>query len=208
MNRTTLFNNWAIFYDKSIGKNPIGYPFEGYYTVLKSINDKIEINKTTKILDIGVGTGLLTTQLYKRGGKIYGIDFSEKMIIEAQKKMPKAVFYCSNFENDLPDKLNDIKFDYIVSSYAFHHLSDNKKLSFIKSLLLKLTKSGKIYIGDVSFKSKEDMKQNKLKFIDDWDHTEIYFIADQFLEMLHKNNIKANHSQISFCAGVFELIKT
>ncbi|MBT3580718.1 class I SAM-dependent methyltransferase, partial [bacterium] len=70
MNRLNLFDSWASFYDQSIGENPQGYPFEGYYTVLNTINNKINISKSTKILDLGIGTGLLTMELYKRGAKI------------------------------------------------------------------------------------------------------------------------------------------
>ncbi|MBT4551776.1 methyltransferase domain-containing protein [bacterium] len=205
MNRLDLFDSWASFYDQSIGENPQGYPFEGYYTVLNTINNKINISKSTKILDLGIGTGLLTMELYKRGAKIYGIDFSEKMIIEAKKKMPTATFYCNSFEEEFPSELNDIKFDYIISSYAFHHLSSPKKIVFIKQLLPKLTELGVIYIADVSFESKSDLEKCKTKFINDWDNTEFYFTADEFVAYLLKNNIKSKYSQISSCAGIYEI---
>lgn len=59
--------------------------------------DKIEfllgilrIKKGSYILDVGCGTGVLTEHLLKRvgsEGKIFGVDFSEKMIEIAKSKL-------------------------------------------------------------------------------------------------------------------------
>jgi 2-polyprenyl-3-methyl-5-hydroxy-6-metoxy-1,4-benzoquinol methylase len=63
-------------------------------------------------LDIGIGTDLLTYELYKKEATIYGIDFSEKMIKEAHKKMPNATFFKHNFTKELPEKIQSKKFDF------------------------------------------------------------------------------------------------
>ena len=67
-------------------------PFEGYYEVLNYMYNLIQTKELNKIFDIGVGTGILTNQLYKDGTEIYGIDFSKKMIEIAQGKMPRVKF--------------------------------------------------------------------------------------------------------------------
>lgn len=74
------FDKWAGEYDASIQRHSEGYPFEGYYNLLSYVHSLIKESKEIKILDVGVGTGLLTHKLYKKGGQIYGIDFSEKML--------------------------------------------------------------------------------------------------------------------------------
>lgn len=72
------FDKWAGEYDESIARDSEGYPFEGYYNVLAYVQNKIKIEDGVKILDIGIGTGLLTQELYKKGARIYGIDFSKR----------------------------------------------------------------------------------------------------------------------------------
>jgi putative AdoMet-dependent methyltransferase len=71
------FDKWAGGYDASIQRHSKGYPFEGYYNVLSYVHSLIKESKEKKIFDVGVGTGLLTYELYKKGAQIYGIDFSE-----------------------------------------------------------------------------------------------------------------------------------
>jgi putative AdoMet-dependent methyltransferase len=74
------FDQWAGEYDASIEKLSNGYPFEGYYDVLGYIQNAIVDPKNTSILDLGIGTGLLTYELYKTGATIAGADFSKQMI--------------------------------------------------------------------------------------------------------------------------------
>lgn len=56
------------------------------------VQNMIKLDKDVKILDIGIGTGLLTEELYKKGAQIHGIDFSKKMLEIAEKKMPGGIF--------------------------------------------------------------------------------------------------------------------
>jgi putative AdoMet-dependent methyltransferase len=148
------FDKWAGEYDASIQRYSKGYPFEGYYNNVHSL---IKESKEKKILDVGVGTGLLTYELYKKGGQIYGIDFSEKMLGLAKQKMPKGKFYCYDIKSGLPKDLDRVKFDYIVSSYVIHHLDDEEKVNFILKLKGILKENGKIIIADISFKNHKDM---------------------------------------------------
>jgi len=121
------------------------------------VHSLIKESEKKKILDVGVGTGLLAYKLYKKGGQIYGIDFSEKMLELAEQRMPKGKFYCYDFKCGLPKDLYGIYFDYIVSSYAIHHLNDEEKANFILKLKGILKENGKIIIADISFKTHKDM---------------------------------------------------
>lgn len=60
------FNEWAGNYDETISKSSHGYPFEGYYDVLGFVQNSVIIGENTKVLDLGIGTGLLTYEIYKK----------------------------------------------------------------------------------------------------------------------------------------------
>ena len=122
------FDLWADGYDKSVqlSEEDNEYPFAGYKDVLGTIYNIVHRKERAKILDIGFGTGVLTKKLYDDGYEIYGIDFSEKMIEIAKEKMPLAKLFQYDFFKGLPKELENIQFDYIISTYAMHHLEEKK----------------------------------------------------------------------------------
>jgi 2-polyprenyl-3-methyl-5-hydroxy-6-metoxy-1,4-benzoquinol methylase len=82
--------------------------------------------KGNSVLEIGCGDGDFLLALAFRGLKCVGIDFSETLIREAEKKASsnnlKAKFLCMDV-NDLPEKY---RFDYVVMNDVFEHLSDRE----------------------------------------------------------------------------------
>ena len=89
------FDLWADGYDKTVGisDEENTYPFAGYQKVLGFIFQTIMKTENAIVLDIGFGTGTLTTKLYEQGCSIYGQDFSSRMIELASEKMPNAHLY-------------------------------------------------------------------------------------------------------------------
>ena len=199
------FDLWAKEYDKSVKKSSNEYPFDGYYDVLNYVYNSVINKESKKILDVGFGTGLLTSKLYEDGANIFGIDFSKKMIDIAKQKMPNGVFIQRDFNLGIPSELKCEKFDYIISSYAIHHLSNDKKVEFIVQLKDLLNENGKIIIADVAFRTEENLLQCKRENLNKWDEEEIYMVEDKVVPALYKNNIEAGYTQISSCAGILEI---
>lgn len=202
------FDNWAKTYENGIlNKNHNGYPFEGYFNLLKTIQGVIIKKKFSSILDIGLGTGLLSEYLYHKGIDIYGIDFSNKMIKRAKNKMPNAKLFEHDFSNlTLPTEIKKNYFDCIISSYAFHHINNQRKIIYIKKLASRLKKKGLLLIGDISFSDNKEMEKMKKKYANIWDSEEFYFIADEIcthLKLEKKLNIE--YFKISNCAGIFKV---
>lgn len=63
------FDLWADGYDKMVGisDEENTYPFAGYKDVLGNIFQVIMEKQNAIVLDIGFGTGTLTTKLYENG---------------------------------------------------------------------------------------------------------------------------------------------
>ena len=128
------FDLWADDYDKSVGvsEEENRYPFAGYKRILGDIYKIIMEKPDAVVLDLGFGTGTLTTRLYENGCTIYGQDFSSRMIELAREKMPGAHLYQGDFSKGLADELKQESFDFIVATYSIHHLTDAQKTVFAK----------------------------------------------------------------------------
>lgn len=112
------FDLWADGYDKSVGMSDEDgtYPFAGYKQVLNEIYNRVLTDKCNTVLDIGFGTGTLTTKLYEQGCRIWGQDFSERMIALAKEKMPEAELHQGDFSKGLVEELKNNKYDTIIAT--------------------------------------------------------------------------------------------
>ena len=197
------FDAWADSYDRDmeIEADKNAYPFAGYHELLGRIAQKILAKHGATVLELGFGTGTLASKLYECGCEIYGQDYSEKMIELAYRKMPGAHLYQKDFAEGLAEPLLGRKYDFIVATYAMHHLTDAQKITLLHLLQGLLNEDGKILIGDIAFENREKMEQCRQENIDEWDDDEYYFAADEFRKEFPGMTLE----QISFCGGVLEI---
>ncbi|HEY4544193.1 MAG TPA: class I SAM-dependent methyltransferase [Tissierellaceae bacterium] len=201
------FDLWADGYDKSVhlSEENDEYPFAGYKDLLNTIYNIVHKKEKAKLLDIGFGTGILSKKLYDEGYEIYGIDFSQKMIDIAKKKMPLTSLIKYDFSKGLPEEIKNNFFDFIISTYALHHLDDKEKINFIKKLKDYINEDGKIIIGDIAFETRELLEKCKLDYNDYWDDEEIYFVFEEFKTSLNHKNI--SFTEICHCSGIIQISK-
>lgn len=197
------FDLWAEGYDKSVNLSDEDndYPFAGYKDVLNTIYNHVRTKNIAKILDIGFGTGVLTKKLYDDGYEIWGIDFSEKMIEISKEKMPDATLIQCDFSKRLPEEIEEQEFDFIISTYALHHLDDIEKIRFLNKLLNLLSRNGMILIGDVSFETRQMHNKCRKECGDGWDDEEFYLVFEEIEDSFEN----VEYTQISHCAGVLRL---
>ncbi|MGJ7921269.1 class I SAM-dependent methyltransferase [Neobacillus sp. LXY-4] len=118
------FNENASQYDQQ--REKLIPCFKDFYSIPVSV---LETSKEEPaVLDIGAGTGLLTSFILKKfpKAKVTLIDLSEKMIEKARQRF-------KNYDNityiveDYTKYHFNKKFDMIVSSLSIHHLTDPEK---------------------------------------------------------------------------------
>lgn len=199
------FDLWADGYDRSVGlADESGeYPFAGYKSVLARIYRLVLEYEQPDLLDLGFGTATLTAKLCEKGCKVWGQDFSERMIEIAAAKMPNACLFKGDLATGLCQPLCERQYDAIIATYSLHHLDLGEKLSLIDSLFPLLKEGGRILIGDIAFESEATMAACRNSVGQGWDEEEFYFIFDE---------MRAFFPQITFewhshCAGVFVLPK-
>ncbi|MDR0294363.1 MAG: class I SAM-dependent methyltransferase [Oscillospiraceae bacterium] len=200
------FDMWADGYDKSvnISDNENEYPFAGYKKIMNAIYGKVMEKSPAKVLDIGIGTGTLAFKLYEAGNDITGIDFSMEMLNQAKARMLNAKLIQHDFSQGLPCELNEIKFDFIISTYALHHLEDMSKVEFIKALLDNINETGAIIIGDVAFQNRDGLEKCKNACGDSWDDDEFYMVFSELYEKLYDVCVPTYH-QYSHCSGILDI---
>ena len=205
------FDRWAGSYDESIGNNPTGYPFEGYYRVLEFVRRQLgESVRNLRILDLGIGTGLLTQRLYDEGAAIVGLDFSAEMLRQAEEKMPSGEFLLHDLTKPLPRRITEDSFDFVVSSYAVHHLLLVRLVELILESLPLLCVGGKLLFADVGFLSQSDLNHCRRQNESHWDDAENYLVAEELLKGLRHSGteVNARYTQLSSCAGVLTVLST
>jgi putative AdoMet-dependent methyltransferase len=146
-----LFNNWAQTYDQTVSEDgDLEYRevFENYDEILQSV---VANTKGPNVMEFGVGTGNLTRKLVNRGFKVFGIEPSEEMLKIGQLKVPEAKIKDGDF---LAFPIPDEKITSIVSTYAFHHLTDLEKEKALKKFSEILPEDGVIVFADTIFKDK------------------------------------------------------
>ena len=129
--------------------NPIRIEYIKNHIVKEfNIKNKKKPFLNLKILDLGCGGGLLTEPMHRLGGKLTGIDASEKNIkiakAHAKKNNFKINYICAS-----PENLNSkIKFDVILNMEVVEHVNDLN--FFIKKSSNLLKKNGIMFIATIN----------------------------------------------------------
>lgn len=115
-------------------------------------SEKLNLQKDLDILDFGCGTGLFGLEFIDYAKSITGIDTSEGML-EVFREKVKGYDHIKCIQKDLEKESleSDQKFDLIVSSMTFHHLTN--PMHMIRKLSDLLKDGGQMAIVDLE---KED----------------------------------------------------
>lgn len=135
-----FFDKIARYYDNRVLESLLVY-------LQKKSLELADIEANSKILDVGCGTGNLLLELGKRKDlKLYGIDISKEMLKIARSKINKKTGLKNSSIEEFKTKE---KFNYILSTEAFHHFSNQEKA--VENMHKLLKKDGKLVIVDLNF---------------------------------------------------------
>lgn len=204
-----LFDEWAITYDDTVSGKDEEYKevFLNYELILATVASKAK----GTVLEFGVGTGNLTKELLNAGHQVIGIEPSKEMRMIASEKIPNVPIYDGDFLQ-FPEFAEPIQS--IVSSYAFHHLTDMEKEKAMKRYAPLLRSGDKIVFADTMFEN-DEAKQNILNWATENNYlrllkdlqTEYYTFIPVLEEMLVKNHFKVTFQQMNKFVWIFEAIK-
>ncbi len=201
-----LFDKIADDYDQGVQETDrLGmFPYAGYDEVLTQIAEQVEKAShisEKRILDLGIGTAALYQKIAFEKCDIYGIDISNKMLDLARLRLGRATLLKHDFQKGIPEELSFAKFDFIISTYAMHHLNKGQFINMIDRLLNLLAPFGKILIGDVMFATQVEHDHCHEENAEYWDEMETYHVFDELIEMLD-GHLQLSFMRISYCAGI------
>jgi DNA-binding transcriptional MerR regulator/ubiquinone/menaquinone biosynthesis C-methylase UbiE len=122
--------------------------YDNYDEALEQTASWISPVPGEKGLDIGTGTGNLAGKLLEHGAAMTAIDQSREMLRTCRTKYPEMHVKLGNF---LALPFADQSFDFVVSSFAFHHLSSDQQQLALQEMQRVLTARGRICLTDLMF---------------------------------------------------------
>jgi ubiquinone/menaquinone biosynthesis C-methylase UbiE len=144
-----MFDQWAPTYDQTVYQAEPADGFESYQAVLERVAELAGAGPGVKVLDVGTGTGNLAQVLLARGAEVAAVEPSAAMRAEAGRKLGNEVPVLEGQFLHLP--VADGAFDAVVSSYAFHHLTDAAKVAGAREMLRALRPGGMLVLGDIAW---------------------------------------------------------
>lgn len=120
-----------------LSKFGIGGAHPGGISLTMEIFENETINKNTRILDVGCGTGQTAAYLADQyGSKVTGIDINPIMVEKAKNRMKKNRLPVEIIQGSIENiPLKDSKFDFIISESVLSFVNTQKALKEIFRLL-------------------------------------------------------------------------
>lgn len=205
-----LFDEWAKDYDSTVEGHDEQYKdvFLNYELILQEV-----VNRSNEVvLEFGCGTGNLTKKLLDAKRKVYSIEPSEMMRQKAKEKLGKDV---SIQDGDfltfpIPNELVDT----IVSTYAFHHLTDEEKEKAVGIYGSLLRSGGKIVFADTAFIDQHakdqmiiDAKEKGFMRLAEDLKTEYYTTHQVLRDIFEKHQFRVSFTQMNSFVWLMEAVK-
>ena len=175
------FNDWAASYDEDVHDETHegNWIFGHYESVLDKVVEYCELseNSYSTVLDIGVGTGNLVGRFLERGLTVIGIDPSEEMRKICTAKIPEIQVMEGDFLN-IPQEVSSV--DIVVSSFAFHHLTQEQKETSIIEMKKVIKPKGRIVIADPMFRNSSEEEKIKQNLIKSGQHSAVEVINTEY----------------------------
>jgi ubiquinone/menaquinone biosynthesis C-methylase UbiE len=124
-----IFNSIARIYNLFYG-----YQRRSFETVIEQVKDDIDITIYDTVLDLGCGTGALSSVLSDKGLQVTGVDPAVKMLNEAKKNpMTKGVqFILGSVLDGL--SFEDNSFDIAIASHVAHGMKADSRKKMYKEM--------------------------------------------------------------------------
>ena len=151
-----------------------------YHDVLAWVIREARIDSSSRVLELGSGTGNLSC-LIDQCGELVCVDLSEQMEAIARSKLghiPNRRF----IKADILEVFDCERapFDSIISTYAVHHLTDDEKRLLFSEVFIGLVPGGSAVFGDLMLRNQEEKVSKTQEYLTKGDAKTAQAIAEEF----------------------------
>jgi putative AdoMet-dependent methyltransferase len=176
-----IFNhdNEAADYDNDV-QNEADPIRAGYQDVLRWVVQQAQITPTSRVLELGSGTGNLS-ELIASCGELVAVDVSENMEAIAKRKMrhlANRLFIKADILELFSQELG--KFDAVISTYAVHHLTDQEKQRLFALVFDRLLPGGNAVFGDLMVQNDSEKEEKIHQYLAKGDPATAQAISEEF----------------------------
>lgn len=154
----------------------------GYAALLAWVAQTARIEVLHDVLELGAGTGNLTT-LLRPARHIVAVDVSLEMLALAQRKLGGDVAWVHDDLLGFFDT-SRTRFHRVVSTYAIHHLVADEKRALFQRIRECLEPGGRAVFGDLMFESDGAMREALRRYQDAGSIDVAEAIRDEFFWLL------------------------
>ena len=177
----TLFDQWAGTYDATVYQSKAADGFEDYQAVLDRVVQLAGAGPCAAVADVGSGTGNLAAALLQAGARVTAVEPSREMRRIAAEKLGAVPVLDGHFRA-IPAA--DSQFDAVVSTYAFHHLTDIEKAAGARELLRVLRPGGRVVLGDIAWANEASRLAMIRRFQVEGKHELVREIEEEYYPMV------------------------
>src|ERR1700730_7350872 len=180
-----VFNhdNEAADYDQDV-RNEVDPIRTGYQDVLRWTTKEAQISSTSRVLELGSGTGNLS-QLIASCGELVSVDVSEKMEVIAEPKLRHLAnrrFVKADILEVFAKRLG--LFDAVISTYAIHHLTDREKQRLFALVFESLLPGGRAVFGDLMVQHADQKREKIQHYLLEGDQNTALAITEEFFWLI------------------------
>lgn len=175
-----VFNHdpWAEDYDQDV-QNPFDSIRQGYDACLRWVAQQANLQVRDDVLELGSGTGNLTTLLmpYKT---LTCVDISSEMTRVAREKVTGDVRFV---QADVLEHLHqqaEASVDKMVSTYTLHHLTETEKTTFLQQVKRVLRSGGRLVVGDLMVADEVARAEKVAHYLQQADKSTAHALEEEF----------------------------
>jgi ubiquinone/menaquinone biosynthesis C-methylase UbiE len=119
-------------------------PLGGKSALREQVLDLLEPKAGERVLELGCGSGGITSRLLRRGALVTAVDWSEPMLKLAKQRAPGANFVQSELTEYQPEG----EFDVVLLAFVLHELAPAERGRALAIAASALASNGRVAVAD------------------------------------------------------------